>query len=1459
MANVNVVFLILTSISLLTAHTVDPSQCDYYHPDTVVINNSSNFEQQIDISLTSIEIHFDIKLNGICADEQQFCNIFSILSDAYNTLYWAALNINNNYTMELFTYYRKFTITNFQPAITDNVYHIGINLTPYSVLLTINYQIHEFQLYNTNHHLHTTHITALFYVSDKKTVKTHLINASVSDICIISSKNVTDIFFESLECGEPISGKIQLDSDLNSYYSLELVEPKIVIFSLNSSTEISIAINLFNEELFKVQPIVLNYSNGFNLMPGKYILALIDPNLIDKGVNNYETWHINVLCYQQIKCGEPIGIHDRGSQYFFATTHTLTVLFELYGLIGQPFSFNLTNLDTGNKYKSSESQLLTELLIHSLSVGNYILDIHCVERFNLDIFCVGTLHIHCYSERFNTSYVAIYDKTITSWLNAALQCERLYGTSLATIKTKNDSLELYRSRAVLLENVNLFIGLYQESDTYKWVDGSTCSDNNISFGMNHCDEKNCGSFLMSVLKSNYNQPKYGLVSPWYNAPSQINVNGMLCNAPNSKYSPNNCNNTVNCWKEIECCNNSILLSDISDYKWKSPLIIWNSTLYIVGKTQIHYTKMDLNLFEFNMKSKWNHTHYNYTPRCAGMISHQGYTHYESWLYLHIKCLHDDHILLRFNLQFLNTSVINISYQIDVENICLVADLNHVYIISSIGMIYTLNLANGNWTGERSFISTTVGACSLGTHDKSIYIFHVHEDSLYKYNINEKTLDVLQTLNLCYSQQGRALKRSGKIFLQGCYVQSWNTLIYDLETDTFEPYQIGISNPNSKYIPYYRNAQLASFDDNILLLFHSTHNIYPRVYSANKSDSIKFYYAVTDLISINFKETGNVKGIWLSDGFTINYFVNDFSGVSNNYTICIYSDSLSYAIINECITLNTWYDQCTCISYKCYNCSHQFNLSKHLFPTNQYVEQLKLLFKPDSSEYNITMVKYHSINITIYTCNISFTPVPVDINPTHRQKTITFAFDITNNCYERVGRQFSVQINASKLNIDKTLIIFIQNSNDTTCKLCESKHIQQCKSCSNQFEIQFDSYSDNDPRFQVDFKPKTIDLHIDSDDTYSAVYTPPLSAGIIAAIIIGGCILVFFIVAISLYLQKIKQKNKRLEKEKTLQEEERAKHTIPVTNMMVISINIGKYMDRKKIDEFEIETTVKCDDLDGVQRDYANIKALCDELNYDIYPSYEKYEWTENEIVTFLKERAEDFGKNNGKNYDSMLMVMSCHGLENNIITSDYHVVEKNAIHRLFTTNYPSARNLPRIFIFDCCSGLARKQSISGSSISDKGKQFEIDSIAVEKGHDKIWSKNDKNPDYKLSVVHAANEGFIAKMNKIDGSYLIYQFVTKMIRNIQCAKTNPEKELYFGEIIEEIQQYLHDAGKQQIIGTFNQYTRYIKFEINKNICVETDYCRETNEMKLEEESHHDKKLLMGNTEKDTLLTYFEIEQ
>eukprot|EP01084_Bolivina_argentea_P149434 261046_1 len=64
------------------------------------------------------------------------------------------------------------------------------------------------------------------------------------------------------------------------------------------------------------------------------------------------------------------------------------------------------------------------------------------------------------------------------------------------------------------------------------------------------------------------------------------------------------------------------------------------------------------------------------------------------------------------------------------------------------------------------------------------------------------------------------------------------------------------------------------------------------------------------------------------------------------------------------------------------------------------------------------------------------------------------------------------------------------------------------------------------------------------------------------------------------------------------------------------------------------------------------------------------------------------------------------------------------------------------------------------------------------------------------------------MNSLTGSYLIYEFVKRMIANIEG-----NKNLFLGEIFDSIQQDLHDQGKQQITSIFNNNSRYLRFKQN----------------------------------------------
>eukprot|EP00483_Globobulimina_turgida_P005666 UN05676 len=96
----------------------------------------------------------------------------------------------------------------------------------------------------------------------------------------------------------------------------------------------------------------------------------------------------------------------------------------------------------------------------------------------------------------------------------------------------------------------------------------------------------------------------------------------------------------------------------------------------------------------------------------------------------------------------------------------------------------------------------------------------------------------------------------------------------------------------------------------------------------------------------------------------------------------------------------------------------------------------------------------------------------------------------------------------------------------------------------------------------------------------------------------------------------------------------------------------------------------------------------------------------------------------------------------------------------------------------------------------------------------VWCSDQQNPDYKLVTLHAANPGFQAKLNAVDGSYLIREFAKAMIANADIQ--NVEQRQFLGEIMDGIQHNLHERGKQQTVNVYNNFTQYLKFEKNNKM-------------------------------------------
>eukprot|EP01084_Bolivina_argentea_P000776 1431_1 len=260
----------------------------------------------------------------------------------------------------------------------------------------------------------------------------------------------------------------------------------------------------------------------------------------------------------------------------------------------------------------------------------------------------------------------------------------------------------------------------------------------------------------------------------------------------------------------------------------------------------------------------------------------------------------------------------------------------------------------------------------------------------------------------------------------------------------------------------------------------------------------------------------------------------------------------------------------------------------------------------------------------------------------------------------------------------------------------------------------------------------------------------------------------------------------------------------IKNPMVILLAIGDYDNEPQ--DSDINGLLQ--DL-NVDTDIRNLLTLFkDKLNYQTFPIYNepiiRLHWTQDELMELLEKQSEIFSDNlegDSKNkFDSLIVAISCHGITANILTSDYKTIDKNVIHRIFSSYHPAAREVPRIIIYDCCDGDEEVRAMEENEI---GKHYGIERINVS--DTPLWARYTENPDCKLVTIHASNMGFQSKMNH-NGSYLITKFVQKTIDGLKRKENN---QPFLHNIFDEIQDEL-GKNKQLPICTYNNNTRYIKF-------------------------------------------------
>ena len=256
---------------------------------------------------------------------------------------------------------------------------------------------------------------------------------------------------------------------------------------------------------------------------------------------------------------------------------------------------------------------------------------------------------------------------------------------------------------------------------------------------------------------------------------------------------------------------------------------------------------------------------------------------------------------------------------------------------------------------------------------------------------------------------------------------------------------------------------------------------------------------------------------------------------------------------------------------------------------------------------------------------------------------------------------------------------------------------------------------------------------------------------------------------------------------------------------------------------------------SVDKDVDNLRQLFTILNYDIIPQIQtdkiKDHWTEKEIIAFLKDDIPHqlLDDKNELKYDGLIVCITGHGIDKNIITSDWKAIQKSVIHRIISVNNPKLRDIPRIFLIDTCDGDGERKNdqfkghfkfelmrvvedAKGNKNNDDVSKY-VGLSDIQKANE--WNISNNNPDYKLVEIRAANVGYQAKYNDKFGSYLLYEFAERMKQNVLNNDGDNNKSETLGEIFDAIHDDLHSKGKQLIHSVFNNETKNIILKRNEN--------------------------------------------
>merc|ERR1712113_1362229 len=116
-----------------------------------------------------------------------------------------------------------------------------------------------------------------------------------------------------------------------------------------------------------------------------------------------------------------------------------------------------------------------------------------------------------------------------------------------------------------------------------------------------------------------------------------------------------------------------------------------------------------------------------------------------------------------------------------------------------------------------------------------------------------------------------------------------------------------------------------------------------------------------------------------------------------------------------------------------------------------------------------------------------------------------------------------------------------------------------------------------------------------------------------------------------------------------------------------------------------------------------MKKLSAFLNYSFLPKEGKLKWTKSELMQYLMNNVADemIGVDGKLKYDGLIVCISCHGDTDCIVTSDGELISRTDVHRSVSVKHHQIREVPRIFLFDACSGTGNRLT-TGNKDTKKG-------------------------------------------------------------------------------------------------------------------------------------------------------------